>query len=251
MKQPVGKYFASLSIIAAALTFSVPAANAALITGNLKIAGVGQVAISTGLIDFQPTGVGGGATGLARVVDGSTGSFASLVGGTVDLHDISNAAVPTGQPNQDFTFVTAFAGHNWTIKLDQMDEGVFAANPATNCPGLPAAAGQVCTPSIGPVKNPFSFLNTSPNSSTVSVTFTGRAIDNDNPQDVTAVRGVVGATFSEDNFQSLLAQAATGVTITTSYSGTITAVPEPSSAAMTLIGALLVAGMVAGRRLVG
>ena len=250
MKQPVGKYFASPFIIAAALAFSVPAANATLITGNLKVAGVGQVAISSGLIDFQPTGVGGGATGLARVVEGSTGSFASLVGSTVDLHDITNAAVPTGQPNQDFTFVTAFAGHNWTIKLDQMDEGVFAANPA-NCPGLPAAAGQVCTPSIGPVENPFSFVNTSANSSTVSVTFTGRAIDNDNPQDVTTVRGVVGATFSEDNFQSLLAQAATGTTITTSYSGTITAVPEPSSAAMTLIGALLVAGVVAGRRLVG
>jgi hypothetical protein len=250
MKQPVGKYFASLSIIAAALTFSVPAANAELITGNLKIAGVGQVAISTGLIDFQPTGVEGGATGLARVVEGSTGSFASLVGTTVDLHDITSAAVQVGQPNQNFTFVTAFAGHSWTVVLDQLDEGVFAANPATNCPGLPAAAGQVCTPSIGPVKNPFSFLNTSPNSSTVSVTFTGRAIDNDNPQDVTAVRGVVGATFSEDNFQSLLAQASNGATITTSYSGTITAVPEPSTATM-LIGALLVAGMVAGRRLVG
>jgi hypothetical protein len=248
MKQPVGKYFASLSIIAAALAFSVPAANATLITGNLKVTGVGQVAISTGLIDFQPTG-SDPATGLARVVEGSSGSFASLVGSTVDLHDITTATVQTGQPNQDFTFVTAFAGHNWTIKLDQLDEGVFAASPG-NCPALPAAAGQVCTPSIGGVKNPFSFINTSSNSSTVSVTFTGRAIDNDNPLDVTAVRGVVGATFSQDNFQSLLAQAAAGATITTSYSGTITAVPEPSTATM-LIGALLVAGMVAGRRLVG
>jgi len=249
MKQPVRKYFASLSIIAAGLAFSIPAANAELITGNLKVAGVGQVAISNGLIDFQPPV--NGTTGQARVVEGSSGSFASLVGGTVDMHDITSAAVQVGLPSQNFTFVTGFAGHSWAIVLDQLNEGVFAANPATNCPAPPAAAGQVCTPSIGGVANPFSFINTSADSSTVSVTFTGRAIDLLNPQDVTAVRGVIGATFSEDNFQNLLAQAARGATITTSYSGTITAVPEPSSAAMTLIGALLVAGMVAGRRLVG
>jgi len=256
-QQLVYRLSATLSVIAAALASSIPAANATVITGNLHITGAGQVAISrtpppgnVGIIDFQSDSVlpghdvnpAGDGTGRANIVSGSTGAFAGLaLGEKLVMRDINTTAVPVGVTGLNYTDFLTFADQpDWSVTLTDLRAGIF--NPI-GCLGA-AAPGQTCSlPGA-----PFNFINTGTNSSVVSAVFDGIAIDATDPSNPTRtnVTGTFEATFSNLNFQQLLA----GGAVTTSYSATITAVPEPSTATM-LIGALLVAGMVAGRRLVG
>ena len=242
-----GRFVATLSLLASVFALSASTAYATVIVGDLKITGVGAVAVTPTVIDFQPTvdpaGDGKGSTnGPANIVASSTGSFAGLVGTVANLRDISTTVVPVGGPTVYTDFITFASQPTWHITLTELQAGVFTPGACLLAP----AAGQTCSiPG-----EPFNFMNTSATSSTVSASFLGIATDTATGEQ-TNVRGVLGATFSNLNFQQILAQGVSGPPVVTSFSGTITAVPEPSSASMMLIGALLVAGMVVGKRLAG
>ena len=250
MKQPlVGRFFACLSLLAGLLAFSAPAANATVIVGTLNITGAGTVAISNGpnpgdgIIDFRTdpgldVDLDGKGTGRANIVSGNTGVFAGLaLGQKLTMRDLNNADVPINAPNQNFlNFITFDDQPSWSVTLTELRGGIF--NPA-GCLG-PVTAGQSCSfPGA-----PFNFINTTTHSSVVSATFTGIATDGVSSSQV---EGTFEATFSNRTFQDLINASALGPVVT-SYSATISAVPEPASASMMLIGGLLVAGGIVARR---
>ena len=241
--------FPSLAV-AAVLTASTGSAFATLLTGNLAVNGAGAVGVSSDgtsyVIDFQePVNINGDGTGGVNIVGGSTGAFAALIGTQATLRDLNSTAVPVGAAVNytDFLTFSAPAASQWTITLTKLLPGVFTA---TNCFSAPAA-GQTCTVGLPGVSD-FNWANTSSHSSTVSATFEGLATDKATGE-TTQVLGTLGATFSDRSYQQVLTEAVAGSTITTSYSGTITAVPEPATTSMMLLGGLLAAGAMVTRRM--
>jgi len=94
----------------------------------------------------------------------------------------------------------------------------------------------------------FNWSNITDHSSIVSASFEGIATDKATGE-TSKINGTLGATFSDKPFQTILSEAIGGATITTSYSGTITAVPEPATSSLMLLGGLVVAGAMVRRRM--
>lgn len=239
-------------ILAGAVAVPGSYAYATLLTGNLAVNGAGAVAVNSDgtnyVIDFEPpVDPAGNGTGTVNIVGGSTGSFAGLVGTQATMRDLNSTDVPVGASVNYQNFVTFSdpSASQWTITLTKLLPGVFSSGSCFSAP----AAGQTCTVNLPGVSD-FNWANTSASSSTVSATFSGLATDKATGQ-TTAVHGTIGATFSDLSYQQVLANAIAGNTIVTSYSGTITAVPEPASASLMLVGGLLAVGMAVSRRLQG
>ena len=146
-----------------------PRSFAVAIGGNLLGAGVGPVNFSNTVIDFTtPVNPLGNGTGTFDILAGSTGSFAALAGANAaSIRDLNSATVPAGVPVAYSNFVTFAAQPTWSITLTLLLPGSFSS---AEC-GLPAAAGQVCTPA----GSPFEFVNTTATSSTVTFSFLGDA----------------------------------------------------------------------------
>jgi hypothetical protein len=237
-------------IAAACLTAPGSDAHATLLVGNLAIAGSGSVAVKSDgtdyVIDFQPPiNADGKGTGGVIIVGGSTGSFAGLVGTQATIKDLNSGDVPVGVPVSvpDFLTFSAPSASQWTITLTKLLTGSYGS---ADCLAAPAA-GQNCTVGLPGVKE-FNWSNVTDHSSTVSASFEGIARDKVTGE-VSKINGTLGATFSDRPFQTILTQAIAGATIETSYSGTITAVPEPATSSLMLLGGLVVAGAMVRRRM--
>jgi len=161
-------------------------------------------------------------TNKALIGSTSGPSFAGLSGTDLTIDNLTNppASVDAaGFANQNFISFDA-APLLPTLLINFIAEGVFSS---ASCMAAPAP-GQTCTPNV-PGGSPFSFINTSLNTSSATFVFSGVTSDG-----LSTWQGVFTSQFNH-NFQSVLASLATTGSVTNTYSGTITvtAIPEPNT----------------------
>jgi hypothetical protein len=151
----------------------------------------------------------------------SNGSFSGLVGTDITIRNLTNPPDIVdggGFPNQLFISFDA-APLLPNLLINYIAPGVFSAAAC----GAAPAVGQVCTlPG-----SPFSFINT-PSGSSATFDFTGVTSDG-----LSTWSGVFTSNFTIP-YQTVFSRLATVGSITNSYSGTITAVPEPNTVLMVL-----------------
>jgi hypothetical protein len=245
----------------AALLLLSPFSFADFITNsNLAISGIDSTAVDSDVIDFgysgpvmttnppiatgtlDPTG-----DGQFLITGSSTGSFASLAGTDATVADLCQGGTGCTNPvlagvATSFADFVTFAGQpTWSVSLTLLELG---DDTSTDCTLAPAP-GQTCTIA----NSPFDLSNTSTGVD-VSFAFAGTITDGTVVQ---AVTGNFSTTFTNTNFQTLLADIAAGEAIATSDAGTLTiqaapsTVPEPNKLALAGMGALLI-GLSAIRR---
>ena len=235
--------------------------SAAALNGNLSLSSHGTETIAVnGLdIDFDFSGTastgfppvvtsgtvdGTGDTGLFDVTAASNGSFGgALVGTTTTVHDLSATMQPTGStsgPGLPLTsFITFTAQPGWNISLTE----VLAGSDDHTCNGTVAT----CTPA----GSPFNLQNESGNQVLVGFAFLGTATDGSG--NLSNVAGTFSTTFSDTNYQAILADLSAGESVVSSASATIgvtpiTTTPEPASIYMLLLGSALLIAPAAYRR---
>jgi hypothetical protein len=231
--------------------------SASALSGNLGLssAGATTVAVNATDIDFDFSGTvsmgfppivtsgvvdGNGDSALFDATSASTGSFLPIVGSTVTVADLSSATAPVGT-TVSVPFITFSAEPGWTITLTELEGGVDGSAGCLIPIGL-AAAGQICSPT----GSPFNLQNEGANQVSVSFSFLGTAADGSGIG-ASAVAGTFSTTFSDTNYQTLLADLTDGDAIVSNAEATIgvTPIPEPSSLSMLLLGTgLLVTSLV-------
>jgi hypothetical protein len=249
-----------------ALALYATEAQAAGISGLLAIdnaAGGGVTVTPTTITWLPPCCSGSGGEFLVGAT--STGSFASLTtGNALNLNTTNEpvgAAFPLGAPIVDHAtdaavqavegnvlpgFLTFTGGTPLTLQFDLnfIQPGVFTS---TDC-GMSPAPGQTCTlPGTA-----FDFVNTSATSSTVSINLSGFVRDTANPSELSTFTGLYQTTFSNLNFQQVIAQLESTGGITSTYSGTfnatVAAIPEPVTMMTFGTGVALIARRLRRRR---
>jgi len=158
-----------------------------------------------------------------------TGDFESVAGEIGRMRDFN----PFAGPNTLTNFLTI---GEFTFDLGFVGPGVFGS---AQC-GAAAAAGQTCTVPGTAINQ----VNTTGNQSTFSFRFTGTARDETG---ASPFRGVFTAQFNR-SFQDVNTLARTGNGIETTFSATLTAVPEPATVTLMGAGLLALAGVAARRR---
>ncbi len=204
-------------------------------SGVLNIAG--SVEISFGSIDFYPIG---GGNGTFSIFAPETGIFGPLMGSTGTIKDLNNSTEPVGTTVNVPDFMTFVGAPNLELTLTELPAGTFSSS---SC-GLPAAAGQTCTPP----GTPYDLTNQTATSSTASFTVDGYLTDTNNPGVQTAFTGIFTTQFEDMSLQQVVAAIEGGQTVDASYSATFTAVsptatPEPASMLTMLSGGLLLIGV--------
>jgi len=198
-------------------------AHASVITGVLNFEGT--VDVSLGSIVFE---------GSSFTIDPSSGGFAALNGTTGTIQNITNPPDATGTLTTPVTdFMTFSAAPNISVTFTYLAPGIY---PSTEC-SLPAAGGQVCTPTI-PAESPYNLVNITSTSSFASFQLKGWEVDSLTGQTIPII-ATFAQPFTTQSFQELLATVEGGGTITTSFAGQLSAVvPEPGS----LAGLMLLMG---------
>jgi hypothetical protein len=220
-------------------------ASATPITGTLNIAGTAVV--SAFEIDFIPP-PNAGVGEIAVLPGGNTGDFAFLNAGfttglLVDRDASQQAGIPLNVP--DWLTIP-----NFSFTLEFIRPGSFSSTACFD----PPANQQNCTPPPNNgVLSPYNLTNaidaTGNVSAKASFFVTGTVTNLLNPLDIGKFEGEFTTTLLNVSYQQLLNTVIAGGTITTPFSATfeVTPIPEPSSLALALGGALL-AGLGSLRR---
>jgi len=245
-------------VILSTIAVFASSAYAAPITGTLALSGTGTtvIAVNGTRIDFNFTGgvsntfppiatsgtvTGNNADASYDIGASSTGSFAPLIGTTTTVHDLDITLEPTGAPVTLAHFITFAAQPLWDITLTEILPGVFGT---AGCGST--AAGATCSPT----GSPFNLTNQAGNQVTASFAYMGIALDG--LGNTTNVAGSFQTTFSGTTIAAIIAALSAGQAIVTTGSGTlaatISAVPEPGSTSMALIGGALLLISAASRR---
>lgn len=209
----------SLLLVTAGMTIPM---HAALIEGVFNFRGTIQVT-ETGAFDFLPLGGGQGNTQLGNL--GFTGDFVGTEGTTGTVKDLVVVPGPVAIAN----LITLAALPSYAFTGTNINAGIFSS---AACGSFPAKGGQTCTIPGGAIN----FTNLTATSSQASFVVLGTVSDGsgDDPSDFLAT---FTATFSNLNYQSVLASIATKVPIETSFAASVVVtpptpnpvVPEPAS----------------------
>lgn len=226
-----------LLLVTAGMTIPM---HAALIEGVFNFRGTIQVT-SDGAFDFLPLGGGQGNTVLGTL--GFTEDFVGAEGTTGTLSDLNAPAPgPVNIPN----FISLAARPSYAFTASGINAGIFGSG---SCGTFPAAGGQTCTIPGGAVN----FTNLTSGSSQASITMVGTVSDGsgDDPSDFYAI---ITATFSNLNYQTVLANIQAKIPMETSFAASVVVTPPtpgpvvPEPASMMAVGCGLAALGILGRR---
>jgi len=164
------------------------------------------------------------------------------------IEDLSLSAQPVGATFSDPGWLTLpVPDANLSITLTYIYAGIYGQSECS----APAAPDQTCTPLDGlGTPGPFNLMNSaSGTTSSASFTFMGIVTDGI-PADSTPITGQFSVNFTTP-YQAVLATLATGpsFSVTQTYSGTFTAVPEPSGVLLALGGFMVGASLLAKRKI--
>lgn len=214
---------------------------AAPIAGTLKIGGEAEVTLTT--IDFSPYVAGPAVDGTGRVLVTNTigtGVFAPLTFGEQGtILDRTVPPQPAGVPiSISDWLVFDDPTFRYALDLTLILPGTYSS---ADCFAAPAN-GQTCTPDAPPpFVSPYNLSNFidagAGLSSNATFSVRGMIRDIDTGVNVAPFNGVLGAEFLGQSYQEVLATLFAGGSVLASYSGTIEAIPEPSTATLAFIGA--------------
>ena len=218
--------------LTAVLVVASGSSEAKVVSGELDLTG-GVIFTST-LVDFTPAF---GGSGRANIVDGSSGTFASLIGATAIIKDIP--LPPPGGILDEITFPAAPLLH---FNATSVDPGIFGSAQCALAP----AVGQTCTlPG-----SPFNLTNVS-QGSTLSFEINGNFFDDtpDGNTGPTPYHGIATAQFVGRSYQQVLASIDGGQGVITSYSASFAPSVVPEASSVVMLGAgLLAFGALGWRR---
>jgi PEP-CTERM motif len=205
--------FAFLVLVCTAVSLSAP------ISGNLSI--TGAVRIGGDFADFFPLGA---PTGDFNVEPTSTGFFTSVVdpgpSDDGDILDLDSGNAPVGVMFSLPNFLTFNLDPTVTFELQFIEDGAFPICPA----GLPAACSV----------NQFNLVDTG---SSVLAGFNVRGVVHSG-SDVSTFIGAFSHVFSNTDIATLLAKVNAAGFIDTPFDADfqVTAIPEPTTIALAVVG---------------
>jgi hypothetical protein len=243
--------------------------NASPISGTFDLAGFANAVVTPTAIDFMCSS-GGAAALLAPCALGpagagnfintaGTGDFTPYVGQGGYVKDINNAIAPVNQPFLLPNFITfASTPLNPVVPPDIALDLTFifgGVSGSAQC-SAPPAPGQTCTPMIPALVtpanplglSPFNLQNLAGGVSSASFSFAGVARRLSTGES-DPFYGVLSSQFTVP-YQTVLADFLRGGFVSTSYSATVsvTPIPEPATATLGIVAALLLGGVGAIRK---
>jgi flagellin-like hook-associated protein FlgL len=252
----VTKFIMVEAILLMAVLASPGLLSAGGLSGNLSLSshGTETIAVNGTNIDFDFTGTdagtppivtsgtvdGNGDTGLFDITGASTGSYAGITGTTVTVHDLDSTMEPVGSTTGSAlpltNFITFTAEPGWNITLTEI------------LPGADSSACDGSTAYCTPAGSPFNLQNEAGGQVLVGFAFMGT--ETDGAGDVSAVAGTFSTTFSNTNYQTILADLKASDAIVSSANATIgvTPIPEPATIYQLLLGCGVLMGSIAYRR---
>ena len=179
--------------------------------------------------------------GNFTVVSGS-GDFSSLAGQGGYIENLNNTIAPPGPAFSPalMGWITFAGGADIQLNLNQVFEGVSGSGAC----GASPAPGQICTPVIpGLGTSPYNLQNLGGGGSSASFAVGGMT-ERISTGEMSPFVGTFTANFNVP-YQTLLAEIASGGSITNSYSATfnVTTVPEPATSALIIGGLLMGLGL--------
>jgi NAD/NADP transhydrogenase beta subunit len=262
MRMRFSKVLAVAGVLACGLFFAIGTASASVVVGTISESGIATITATSLTFCNSSTEVGGQCPGTAGstswvVPSSATGSFcltpsASCTGPTgvydyetdsVSMTNLNTTNAPVGTllPANGISFVTFNpTGGLPTPPIQLFLTELFAG---TGTPGNCTTGMGLCTPPGFSV----TLENTAGGDSSATISAMGVAISETGQLSQLSI--VLTAQFTETE-QALLAQFQTVGEVTSSYAGTFTAtaVPEPSSIAMTFVGGALILVALSRRR---
>lgn len=215
--------------VGTALVVAAGTANAQPV-GTLNVAGALRFFASGGnlFIDILPSN--GGEGQVFADPFSQSGDFTAAAGANGTMLDFEPNVGENNVPG-----LLTIAG--FTFDLNEVGAGAFSS---AQC-DAPVAAGQTCSPA----GTAFNLVNLTTNQSSASFRVRGRVREGDGP--AIAYRGVFTAQFNT-NFQNVIEDATSNGGIATSFSASLTTVPEPATVTLMGAGLLALAGVAARRR---
>jgi hypothetical protein len=261
MKMSLSNVLAVAGVLGCGLFFTMGTASASAVIGTINESGIATITATSLTFCNSVTEVAGQCPGTAGstswvVPSSATGSFCLTAGATctgptgifdyqndsVSMTNLNTVNAPVGTllPGNGISFVTFNPTAGLPVPPIQLFLTELFAGTGTNA-NCGIGTG-LCTPTGFSV----TLENTAGGDSSATISAMGLA-ESETGQ-FTPLSIVLTAQFTED-YQAVLAQFGTAGFITSSYSGTFTAIaPEPSSIAMTLVGGALILVALSRRR---